>query len=89
MLDVPYDSRDRGRNSPLLGGVMGETLLTAVTCQPEPRHFLWWNWTRGTHNWVELDRWKTPLHYGTLFHIKRQCTKCWEERVETVEAYGP
>jgi hypothetical protein len=63
--------------------------LTLFACQPEPRQFLMFRWTAQTHNWVEIDRWKTPLHYGTAFHTHIQCTKCWEERIETVEAYGP
>lgn len=63
--------------------------IMLFACPPQPRHFWLWNWLRETHCWVEVDRWKTPLHYGTAFHTQKQCTKCWEVRIETVEAFGP
>jgi len=62
---------------------------TLFECQPEPRKFWLWTWLRETHAWVELSRWRTPLHYGTAFHTEDQCIKCWERRISTVEAYGP
>lgn len=68
---------------------MSETLFSATTCPLKPRKFLFWRWLAETHIWAEICRWKTPLHYGTAFHTKKQCVACWEERIEVVEAYGP
>jgi hypothetical protein len=67
--------------------MIGETLLGAVTCQPESRKFLWWNWMAETHNWAEICRWKEPLHYGTDFVTLKQCVKCWEKRIEHNEQW--
>jgi hypothetical protein len=62
---------------------------TLFECQPVERRFLFLRWTAGTHYWMEIGRWTTPLHYGTAFHTHIQCTKCWEERITVDEAYGP
>jgi hypothetical protein len=62
---------------------------TLFECQPVPRHFWIFDWEKSTHDWREIDRWKTPLHYGTAFHTHFQCTKCYVERIEVNEQYGP
>jgi hypothetical protein len=62
---------------------------TLFECQPVLRHFWIFEWEKSMHDWREIDRWKEPLHYGTDFVTHIQCTKCWEERINHNEQYGP
>jgi hypothetical protein len=66
--------------------MLGPTLFE---CPKVPRHFLFWDWMAETHVWAEVKRWTEPLHYGTCFCTLKQCVKCWEERIEYNEQYGP
>lgn len=68
---------------------MSETLFAAVECPPVTRKFLWWTWQAPTHSFIEVDRWKLPLHYGTAFYKKLFCLKCWTTETDCNEQYGP
>ena len=67
-----------------------DTLFTEHTCPVVERSFLlFWKYKEREHDWREIHRWSTPLHYGTAFHTQFICAKCWAMDIKTYEAYGP